>query len=157
MLALQQQLGYVNGRPPKDIARRFSAYMAQHADGLTKAGMQGVSIPGLPPTDLRTRMVTFLYFTQPGGTAEACLIRRMKEYRLPGFVKGEHGSLSGFVGSRDLEAVFPATRSFTATKQGDTSKYHYTVFRASQDSAWTLQRAWRTTPDGRVAEEYPVE
>ena len=38
----------------------------------------------------------------------------------------------------------------------DASTYHYSVLRASQDSVWKLQRAWRTSADGSVIEEYPV-
>jgi hypothetical protein len=30
------------------------------------------------------------------------------------------------------------------------------VLRTSEDSTWTLQKAWRTGPDGRVIEEYFV-
>ena len=30
------------------------------------------------------------------------------------------------------------------------------MIRESKDASWKLERAWRTGPDGRVMEEYPV-
>jgi hypothetical protein len=58
---------------------------------------------------------------------------------------------------RNLEVTFPAERSFTATKEGDPSAYHYTVIRPSSASSWQLQRAWRTDAEGQLADEYSVE
>ena len=50
------------------------------------------------------------------------------------FSKGEHGTLSSLMRRGQLDLTFPATRAFTATKQGDRSTYHYTVVRASEES-----------------------
>jgi hypothetical protein len=84
------------------------------------------------------------------------LVGLKNDNKVPGFLKGEHGTLNYFLKSTDLDSTFPITRLFTATKQGDSSTYHYSVFRASLESGWKLQRAWRTSPDGKVAEEYPI-
>jgi hypothetical protein len=96
------------------------------------------------------------YFTQPGGTAETYIVSLQQKQELPGFAKGQHGSITGVVSPRDVNLVFPAVRSFTVTKQGDPSTYHYTVSRPAQETGWKLQHAWRTDADGRVAEEYRV-
>jgi hypothetical protein len=75
---------------------------------------------------------------------------------LPGIAKGEHGILNGFLHHRDLTVKFPAMRLFTASKRGNDSTYHYGVSRASQEAEWQIDRAWRTNPDGTLAEEYAV-
>jgi len=41
-------------------------------------------------------------------------------------------------------------------KQGDSSIYHYTVARASKDSPWRLQKAWRTDRNDHTIQEFPV-
>jgi len=41
-------------------------------------------------------------------------------------------------------------------KNGDSSTYNYTVVRSSKDTAWKLQKAWRTGTDGHVIEDYPI-
>jgi hypothetical protein len=46
--------------------------------------------------------------------------------------------------------------TFTARKIGDSSVYHFQVIRASEDSPWKLQKAWRTDANGHMLEEYPV-
>jgi hypothetical protein len=113
-------------------------------------------IPGLAAGDIQTRLAIVGYFTQPGGTAETYIVSLQQKQELPGFAKGQHGSITGVVSPRDVNLVFPAVRSFTVTKQGDPSTYHYTVSRPAQETGWKLQRAWRTDADGRVAEEYRV-
>jgi hypothetical protein len=113
-------------------------------------------IPGLAAGDIQTRLAMVGYFTQPGGTAESYMVSLEQRDQLPGFAKGQHGSLTGILGPRDLNLVFPGVRSFTAIKKGDPSTYHYTVSRPTEVSAWKLLRAWRTDAEGRVAEEYGV-
>jgi hypothetical protein len=113
-------------------------------------------IPGLTAGDIQTRLAVVCYFTQLGGTAESYLVSLQQKQELPGFAKGQHGSITGLVGPRDVNIVFPSVRSFTARKQGDPSTYHYTVSRPTEVSAWKLVGAWRTDAEGRVAEEYCV-
>jgi hypothetical protein len=156
MLELRQALGFINGKPPRNLKRHFDRFIAQHADALMKDSIKYADFSGKPSDDLLMRMAAYLYFTQPGGSAEAYLINLKKENKVPGFSAREHGQLTASLTSRDLDTEFPTSSSFTSTKQGDSSTYHYVVFRASLESAWKLQRAWRTTPDGKIAEDYPV-
>jgi hypothetical protein len=44
----------------------------------------------------------------------------------------------------------------TRSKNDDSSIYNNTVSRASENSPWKLQKAWRTDQDGHTIEEYPV-
>lgn len=156
MLELQQALGFTEGKPPKDIERRLKLFLDQNADAATRQMIKRASIPGLARGDIQTRLAIVGYFTQPGGTAESYLAKLQEKQELPGFAKGQHGSITGLVGPRDVNLVFPAVRCFTATKQGDPSTYHYTVARPAEVSTWEVVRAWRTGADGRVAEEYSV-
>jgi len=50
----------------------------------------------------------------------------------------------------------PQSVTFNTRKHGNSSIYHYTVARASKDSPWKLQKAWRTDRRGHPIEEYPV-
>ena len=87
------------------------------------------------------------------GKSAATLLRSLaKSGHLPGWSKGDKAvgksasfSCSNFTGG-----------SFTVRKTGDSSVYHFQVIRASEDSPWKLQKAWRTDAKGRLIEEYPV-
>jgi hypothetical protein len=155
MLELRRTLGYVQGTPPKDIEQRFKRLLDEPANAAARDFLQYIGLPGTPAGNLQTRLAAYLYATQPGGTAELYMIGLQKAGRLPGFSKGEKGTLSSRLGSSELMPSFPARRSFTATKRGESSTYHYEVARSSESSEWQVRRAWRTAPDGRVAEEYP--
>jgi hypothetical protein len=157
MLKLQQALGFADGKPPKDIERRLKLFLDQHTDTATWPMIKRAYIPGLATGDIQTRLAIVGYFTQPGGTAETFLVSLQQKQELPGFAKGQHGSITGIVGPRDVNIVFPAVRSFTAKKQGDPSTYHYTVSRPTEVSTWKLVRAWRTDAEGRIVEEYCVQ
>lgn len=156
MLELQQALGYTDAKPPKDIEQHFKLFVDQHADALTKDLLKSARVAGVSAGDIQTRMTMYIYFTQPGGSAEAYMIGLQKADKLPGFLQGEKGNLGGFLKPGDLNPVFPANRLFTATKRGDVSGYHYEVARPAAESEWQLQRAWRTNPDGTMAEDYRV-
>ena len=62
---------------------------------------------------------------------------------------------AAMVGSLVSVSLFSACASSQAQK-GDPSFYYYLVHRASEDSVWKLQKAWRTGPEGLVIEEYRV-
>jgi hypothetical protein len=156
MLELQHTLGFADGEAPKDLQRRLKRFLDEHADAPTRQMIRYASIPGHTAGDVQTRLAIVCYFTQPGGTAETYLVGLQEKHQLPGFAKGDHGTLTGVLRPRNLNVAFPAERSFTATKRGDLSTYHYTVVRLPRESSWKLQRAWRTGPDGLVAEEYRV-
>jgi hypothetical protein len=156
MLELQQALGFVDGRLPKDIERRLKRYLDEHASAATRKMIKPAYFPGVAAKDIQTRLAIIGYFTQPGGAAETYMRSLQENYELPGFAKGQHGTLTGVLGLRDLNQVFPVERSFTATKRGERSTYHYTVARASAEGAWKLKRTWRANADGSVAEEYRI-
>ncbi len=156
MVQLQQDLGFVEGKPPKDIAQRLERFLDQNADARTRQLLAGAHMPGLKRGDPQARLALISYFTQPGGTAEAYLIELEESGKLPGFTKGEQGHLNGLLNSRNLNTSLPGVRSFIVTKQGDQSTYHYTVARSSGQLDWKLQRAWRTNPDGSFGGELPL-
>jgi hypothetical protein len=157
MLALQKIMGYLDGKPPKDIAVRFQSFLNQPTNAPVKELLQHSSLAGLRKGNETTSLAAFLYFTQPGGTAETYLIQLQKDNRLPGIdTTLEETELSGRLRLSDMDPNFPCARAFTATKRGDHSIYHYTVFSPSRNSAWQLQRAWRTAADGALIEEYNV-
>jgi hypothetical protein len=70
----------------------------------------------------------------------------------PGWTKDEHGTVNG-----EFEDSNPDAFDCVAQKIGDPTLYHYRVARASGDSPWKLQRAWRTDAKGNVISEYRVE
>ena len=83
--------------------------------------------------------------------------------QLPGCLKDEHGNASAGVildqgeSSFDPE-TYPVSVSVYCTQTtGDVSHYNYTVVQTAKDSAWKLQRAWRTSSDGTIIKEYPVD
>jgi hypothetical protein len=154
MLELQQSLGFVDGKAPKDIEQRLKSFM--EAQAVEKELIKDARVQGQPPKDIQTRLSLVYYFTQPGGTAEAFMLRLQKRHELPGFSKGEHGTVSYELSSRDLSVTFPVTRSFTASKDGETAVYHYRVYRNSEETGWKLQRAWRTGADGTLLTEFPL-
>ena len=50
----------------------------------------------------------------------------------------------------------PVAVEFEMRKRSATSAYHYTLAFPPQGGEWKLRKAWRTSPEGRVMEEYPV-
>jgi hypothetical protein len=70
--------------------------------------------------------------------------------QVPGWSKTDHGTIR--LETRPRQETF----EFAARKQGDSTVCHYTVTRASQDSPWKLQRAWRTDQNDKLIEEFPV-
>ncbi len=159
MLELQQALGFVNGEPPKDFQRRLARFLDEHTDAATRQMIQRASFPGLAfvPGNAQACLALVCYFTQPGGSAEAYMVSLDERGGLPGFKKGEKASLTFVLSPRTLSAGLPAERSFTATRSGDPSTYHYTIARVLQESPWQLRRAWRTDAHGRLAEEYRLQ
>ena len=72
-----------------------------------------------------------------------------KKGLLPGWTTGDKGRLA-------FSGPYSNALTFTSSKNGDSFIYHYTIARASKDSPWKLQRAWRTDKDGHTVQEYPV-
>jgi hypothetical protein len=81
--------------------------------------------------------------------AAAEFLKSLKEKgQLPGWSENDKGTIY-------LEA-FPNFEAFDGRKIGDSSTYHYKIFRASEDSSWKLQKAWRTDQNDKTVEEYSV-
>lgn len=154
MLTFQQELGFQDGKPPKDIRKRIENLVAASQDPHLARLLKGVQLPGLNRKEVGTHLALLHYFTQPGGTAEGFMLDLLEKHRLPGFLKGDHGTLDSALTHKELNQRYPVSRSFSARKRGSDSIYHYTVLRASPTDPWRLHRAWRARPDGMVAEEY---
>ena len=75
---------------------------------------------------------------------------------LPGWLKDEHGKLYFSNSGDGVLKTHPISQSIIAIKEHGDSQYHYLVTKASKDSAWKLQRAWRTDGNEHVIEEYPL-
>ncbi len=83
----------------------------------------------------------------------APLLRSLKKSgHLPGWSKDDKLVAK----SASFSCNSALTGSFTGRKIGDSSIYHFQVIRASEDSPWKLQKAWRTDQDGKIIEEFPV-
>lgn len=78
-------------------------------------------------------------------------LRALKQTgQTPGWSKNDQGTISPETHS-DTE-----TFGFSARKQGDDTICHFTVTRASTDSPWRLQKAWRTDQNNHIIEVFPV-
>jgi Peptidase of plants and bacteria len=156
MLELQKTLGYVDGKPPKDIVSRFQSFINQATNAATKEMLRLSSLSFLKKGHETTGLAAFLYFSQPGGTPETYVISLQQENRLPGIDNAQETELSSRLKLSDMDPKYPCARNFTATRRGDPFTYHYAVFSPSPNADWKLQRAWRTSPDGALLEEYSV-
>ncbi len=78
------------------------------------------------------------------------LVSLKKKGRLPGWSKNEKGASTAF------HFHYPDSETIDAEKEGDPAIYHYQLTRASKDSPWKLQKAWRTDQNDHIIEEYPV-
>jgi hypothetical protein len=88
-------------------------------------------------------------------SAEKFLYALKEKGQLPGWSKNDHGSLNANFNA-DATIAYPESRVFEVQKNGDSSLYHYQLTRASKDSPWKLEKAWRTDPKGRVIKNYPI-
>ena len=150
---LHNVLGYVNGKPPRGVRARFEAYVKQQRE--TNQLLRDIAdeLKGRPLKEV-LRLYAFLrYFEEAAEFLESL----SEQDQLPGFSKGEVCEISP--GRSDWECLaeaYPGSRTFSCTKKDDPSTYHYIVVPDSTDAPWKLRRAWRSAPDGRVLEEYPV-
>ena len=150
--ALHKQLGYKNGRPPKNVRARFENLLNRRADDFTKRTIR--SNFREPNRSLNELISLYLYLTQAGGSPEEFIYQLGQKGELPGKAKGEKCRLSRFLTFEEMDArTAPVSRTLDLSKSGDPAHYHYTVSRASPASEWKLERAWRTAPDETTAEE----
>jgi hypothetical protein len=94
-----------------------------------------------------------------GGITEKAL-QFLKDLRdmgqLPGWTKGERGQVGIQRPTNGRPENYPVSRTFSTTKKGDRSQYHYTVVQLAKDGGWKLERAWRTDEKDRTVETYAV-
>ena len=81
--------------------------------------------------------------------AAADFLKSLKEKgQVPGWSEDDEGPIV-------LEA-HPSSETYDFRKNGDSATCHYRVNRASKDSPWKLQNAWRTDQNDHTIEEFPV-
>jgi len=176
---LYNALGYMNGKPPKNVQARFKAYLRQqgetanfdlrrdHAHVKAYVKQQGetnepnhmsVEINGNLANDILRLYALHRYFQEAAKAAEF-LGNLWDKDQLPGFSQRGVGGISFRtdipVGECESWA-YPMSRTISCTMSGNPATFHYVVVQPSKDSPWQLQKAWRTAPDGSVIEEYPV-
>ena len=77
----------------------------------------------------------------------------MEKGQLLGWAKDEKGPVTiHFHWSEEN----PESATCDMRRNGDLPIYHYTVTRASKNSPWKLQKAWRTDTNGHMLEEYLI-
>lgn len=156
------EVGFRNGKPPRNIRARAAAYLQQHAEARSFYEAIGFAA-GRPHKGVQSAIEAYLYLKLlPGGdlTLDAMKVLASLKLKgqLPGWSKTEHGRAS-FAVSNPGESdppVYPVSRTLLFSKKSDGTTYNYTVKRLTEDGGWKLQRAWRVGPDGRLIEEYPV-
>ncbi len=171
---LYNALGYVDGKPPRNVRTRFKAYLNQHGEAgsfVLKRGHARIEayvgdtnalnrvageFNGDVVNDFLRVYALYLYLKEAAKAAEF-VASLVDQGQLPGFSKGELKGISPSFSDLESDCEdYPGSRTLSCTKNGDPAKYHYAVVQASKDGAWKLQKAWRTGPDGRVLEEYSV-
>jgi hypothetical protein len=134
ILVLEESLGYVNGRP----TRKTKPGAAQK---LARARIDGV------------------IEEQPGGAAIMDAFRFVKSLRdnnrLPGWKKDEKGRAEYFLTKVEMSSAprYPFRYTVTATKNGETLIYHYTVTRETADAEWKLEKSWCTDKNEQMVRD----
>lgn len=97
-------------------------------------------------------------------TAQAVeVLKRLHDKgHLPGDSKDSHGQVTCEINplivlNKVVEMTYPESRTFHIVTTGETSTNNYTLVKLSKDSAWQLQKAWRTDSKGRTTEEWQVK
>lgn len=90
---------------------------------------------------------------EAANSAAKFLSSLLEKGQLPGMSAHGHGHFDGNV---SLPITYPESETFNIRKNGDSSRYHYQLTRATKDSPWKLEKAWRTDPTGRKVQEYPI-
>jgi hypothetical protein len=156
------EVGFRNGKPPRNIRARAAAYLQQHA--AVRSFYEAIGFAaGRPHKDVQSAIEAYLYLKLlPGGDLTLDAMQVLASMRLkgqlPGWSKREHGRVSFAVSHPDEgdRAAYPVSRTLLFNKKNGDTTYHYTVSRLSEEDGWKVQRAWRTGSDGRVIEEFPV-
>jgi hypothetical protein len=157
-LELRAALGYEGEAPPSDVLARFDRWVERHPDPFVGKALAGARWPGSDRREIRDLITLSLYVAQPGGPAERFLLELRDAGRMPGMDGKETGWVTGMPGFAEMESRrWPVTRTISGSREGDPARYHYRVSRASAETGWRLERAWRSDDAGNVLEEYSVD
>ena len=148
---IYDELGYRNGKPPRDVKARFKAYLAKQPNGdelihlLDWAG------------DIQALVTRSAYFAGVGGSIIEAMNLQMQN-DLPGIAEGDDVTIWAPSSMFEIDLQeHESPHKIRARKEGDSSTYHYQFVRASENSAWTLDKAWRTDERGAVVEHFAIE
>ena len=152
---LYNALGYVNGKPSRGVRARFAAYLKQRGETDELQQVAG-EMNGKPIKDV-LRLYAFYQYFREAREAAKFLAGLGDKGQLPGSSKDEPREISFEASERECDSeTYRVSPTFSWTKKGDPSTYHYIVVQESTNDPWRLRKAWRTGPDGRVIEQYPV-
>ncbi len=153
---IREAIGYQNGRPPKDVVARFRRYVEQQTNSAGPPAFQHQFDPkNSPPIEFLIQ--AHVYATQPGGPAEIAVKALSVRGALPGFSESDKGHALASGSFDDLEIQnFPKAKTVKVRKEGDDLVYLYRMVSPALEQGWKLEAATRTTADGRVIEEFPV-
>jgi hypothetical protein len=156
---IYHELGYRNGKPPRQVKARFKAYLAKQPNGeeLMRI-LDWADFDDRKMKDIQALITTTVYFAGAGGSIiEAGHLQ--EQGRLPGLAKGDKETTFWEPSSmHDLDLRdHQSPHEIRALKEGDRSTYHYQFVRACDDCAWTLDKAWRTDEKGAVVEQYAID
>src|SRR5205823_6534024 len=134
---LQAALGYVRGRPPKDVSTRALAFLKKKPGGdLTfQAGQylrelfEQDKLPGVSKAEARK------------GAGKHLFTLGLKPHDLMNAAESD---------------TFPASRKFYGQYSQEDRTY-YLVIRESSAGTWKLQRAWKADASGRMVEEFSLK
>ena len=149
---LYTALGYLNGKPPKDVVARFYTNLIQLGQ-VNELHFLADELKAKPAPDV-LRLHAFYYYLH----APAEFLGDLWEKdQLPGFSRGEVEGISFrvYIPPGECESWrYPMSRTLTCRKKGDT--YYYLTIQGSEDGPWRLQKAWRTDSNERVIQEYSI-
>jgi hypothetical protein len=160
--SVTRQAAPVQGTNISEVLNVFGTNYEHFLSSLANKGRTNLS-----PTDekflsdrLTNKVATLELFTTVA-KAEEFLLDLKHQGRLPGISKESHGDMTADLSFEDasnaLERVrYPLSLIVNVVPSSDSLTNHYTVLKPSENSAWQLQRAWRTDSKGRVIMEWPI-
>lgn len=151
----------------KDISASVEASYSNFIPAMSNAfqtayGSNAASQAAKAMSTVKTNVLSALNNTNSAmteiGAATKYMIEMKKEGRLPGFPKDKHGmSYLKMSPAQVLELKYPFSVPFDVVLEGDSLTNHYTMLRITMNSAWKLERAWRTDTNGDTVVEWPTK
>jgi hypothetical protein len=152
------ELGYRNGKPPRDVKTRFRTWLANQPNGAQITHILfGADFDHRPITTIQALITTAVYFTGPGGAMlEASRLQHLN--RLPGILEGDKADILETSSLLDFDMQEQQSpHEIRALKQNDPSIYHYQFIRSCDDCPWTLNKAWSTDRQDHLIQEYTLD